>query len=549
MRARITVLLAVLLILALFLSACGEATTPAPEPTAPPEAEPTAPQAPPPTTEAAPEPTAEVPQIDRGGVLRIGAVNEFGDLDPAMVYYFGDTLPYEMVYEGLTRWDPDTLEPLPLLARSWEVSEDGLTYTFHLQEGVKWQNGEDFVADDVKYSVERIQNPELASPLANYISCVGSVEVVDDHTVVFHLNSAYSPLLSQLPYVVKIVNPDFVEAAGGHTQTTMMGTGPFMLDEWTPGEVLKLKSNPNYWRMGEDGQPLPYLDGIEVYPMPDDTARVEALLSNAIDFLVSVPDKDVETLETNADVELSPGWSTYWSFVGFSGKIEPFDDPRVRQAISWVIDRDAIAQALYNQVDPLYGGIIPDWHWAYDDLVVYDHTDVEKAKDLLAQAGYPEGFEVTIHACPEFPSEATMCEMTAAWLQEIGIDATIETHEWGIYVDNFVAGNYAMWCDGIIHSGDPDDAYYSSFHSNGVSNLWSYSNPEVDRLLDEARATSDPSVRKELYAQVDAILLEEVPCAFGILHNMKEAYWDYVEGYHHLGNNWWTGLMEIWMDQ
>jgi peptide/nickel transport system substrate-binding protein len=220
-RLRTVKQVSILVAFGLLLSACG---TPAAEPAAPPEAT-TPPEA---AATTAPEATpAPASEIKRGGVLKVGIEGDFTDLDPAHEETLIDQYAIDMVYEGLVRWDPVTLEPEPLLATSWEISDDGLTYTFYLQDGVKWHNGDDFVAEDVKYTVERIIDPDEGSVKQTYLESVESVEVVDDYTVVFHLSEPYAALVNTAPFVPKIQNRNFVEANDGHTPRTMMGTGPF----------------------------------------------------------------------------------------------------------------------------------------------------------------------------------------------------------------------------------------------------------------------------------------------------------------------------------
>lgn len=547
MRARIATLMSILMAVGLLLSACA---TPAATPTAPPEAitppEPTA------TTPPEPEdtPTLEVPKIKRGGVLKVGVEADFVMLDPAHNEAAIDSTPIDLVYESLVRWDPETLEPLPLLAKSWEISNDGLTYTFYLEEGVKWHNGDDFVAEDVKYSVERIQDPEEGSVRASYLSSIESVEVVDDYTVVFNLSEPYAPLLNYLPFTPKIQHQGFVEAEGGTTPRTMMGTGPFMFEEWIPDQVLRLEQNPDYWRLAEDGEALPYLDGIEFYPTADETARLDTFLAGVTDFMVLVPDKDVDTLEQNPDVVLAGPETLWFSSIWMHCQTPPWDDVRVRQAVSWAMDRDEIADVgLFGRVSPMYGGIMPDWHWAGNQLVVYDHRDVEKARELLEEAGYPDGFEATIAVGEPYPSEVTLAEMTASYLQDVGIDASVEIMEWGTFISDLIGGNLPIFSVGLALNGDPDEAYYQPFHSEGGFNVIGYSNSEVDRLLEEARQVSDPAERKDLYRQIEEILLEDVPHAFAIQHQEWEAYYPYVKDYVHMPNSRRETLMYVWLDQ
>lgn len=564
MRATVT-LLSVLLVMAMLLAGCGAATevvAPTQAPTSPPPEAPTAePTAlatgvPVPTEvpTVALEPTQSAPVIKRGGVLKIGFEADATDLDPATSSAAADTNIQDLVYEGLVKWNPETMELEPLLAKSWEISPDGLTYTFHLQEGVKWQNGDPFVAEDVKFSVDRILDPNLGSTRASVLSSIQSVEVVDELTVVFALKEPYAPLLSSAPWTPKIQQRKFVEENAGKTPRVMMGTGPFMLKEWVPDQVIHLVKNPNYWRSGADGEPLPYLDGLDLLISPDETARVADFLSGVSDMILSVPNKDVATLLENPSVVMAGPESMWYSGLFFNVSAPPFDNKLVRQAVSWAIDRKEIAEVgIFGQVDPIAGGPFPDWHWAGGGPQVYDHRDLEKAKVLLADAGYPGGSgfpEVTILAGAPYQDEITIAEMTAAYLQELGISAKAEPQEWGTLLDNLMNKRYTVialgWASAV---GDPDEVYQSQFHSAGAFNVSGLNDPELDKVLDQARSVSDVAERSRLYHEAEKILLDDVPQAFVILHREYQALQPFVTGFVHMPTANITTLAETWLDK
>jgi len=536
MRLRSYMVASVFMVVGLLLSACGPAATAPAAPTTPPEATP------------APEATAP-PAIKRGGVLKVVAPGEFQELDPAHNESQMDDIPIFLVYEALLRWDPQTLEPMPGLAKSWEISDDGLTYTFQLEEGVQWHNGGEVTAEDVKYSVDRILDPEEGAFKKGWIECVESVDAPDDYSVVLHLREPFSPLLSYLPWTPMIQNREFVAAAGGSTPRTMMGTGPFMFKEWVPGEVLRLERNANYWRMGEDGQPLPYLDGVEFYFNSDATARMAMLTAGEVDMTPIVQSQAVVQVRDDPQLALAGPSCIDYVALWMHTTTPPYDDWRVRQAIAWALDRDEIVSVgLLGVADPMYSALTPGWHWANTGYQVYDHRDVEKARELLAEAGYPDGFETTIYS-PTFDPYKTVAEMSVGYLAEIGIEAKVEVQEDGTLFDNFLNERLPIFTMGSTLSGDPDEAYYMNFHTGGAYNPLRYSNPEVDRLTEEARRTTDQNERMELYRQVEEIVLKECPQVFVGWSHCNEALQGYVKGYTHLANDMYMLLDTVWLDK
>ncbi|MEJ7837591.1 MAG: ABC transporter substrate-binding protein, partial [Thermomicrobiales bacterium] len=319
-----------------------------------------------------------------GGTLRVGLQADPAQLDPALTSLTAAWHVIEHVYEALLSYDAG-LNPVPQLAETYDISDDGTVYTFNLRQGVTWHNGRPFVAADVKYSVERILNPALDSPHSAAYASVATVEAPDDATVVFTLSTADASFLSKIMgNAGYIVAQEEVEANGDLNQV-MIGTGPFTFVDYTPNTEVNLIKNDAYWEAGK-----PYLDGIQFLIASDDTSRTTALTSGTVDFIEYAPVKDLPIFESDATLVVAGDQNTNIRYLGINVTREPLNIPEVRQAISMAIDRGPMIESAVFGAGTATASIFPPTYWAGGEYPVAAQ-DIEGAKALLATAGYADG--------------------------------------------------------------------------------------------------------------------------------------------------------------
>jgi peptide/nickel transport system substrate-binding protein len=469
----------------------------------------------------APRTSAASTQPGSCGQLIVGLVAEPVALDGAQVTDVNSARVIRRITESLIGFADEKAELVPLLAESWEISEDGREYTFKLRQGVKFHDGTPFNAEAVKFSLMRqIDEAHPANalgtyPFANfYFGSIESIEVVDDHTVKIIQKEPRASLPAALASAAAgIVSPTAVEQYGEDYPQQPVGTGPFKFNSWEPGVAVNLEANEDYW-----GEPT-NLEAVIFRPFTEDQTRLAALQTGEVNLIVDLPPDNVEGLESDPNIDVLKQPGIHFWYVGLNTQKPPLDDARVRQALAYAIDKEAITRDVLRGTGEVAKSMLNPGTWGFAEDVPAYERDVEKAKQLLAEAGYPDGFEITMWV-PEsgsgMQSPVMMATVVQANLADIGVQANLETFEWGTFLNNLRTGDQEVfvnsWMAGLP---DPDMTLYPFLHSsqwapNGPNRFF-YENSEVDRLLEEARMTSDQEERAELYRQVQKIALEEVP--------------------------------------
>lgn len=468
------------------------------------------------------EPSAGEPK--RGGILKAAFEANPDDLNPFTMTSLVSALVVEKVYDTLFVFNQE-LESTPNLCEKFEAPDE-TTYIFHLVEGVKFSNGDPLTAEDVKFSLECYKDPEIGG--AAWAQTIESVEVIDETTVQVNLSKPYAPLISYLSWMYyPIVSKKFYEENDGDLKMKTMGSGPFVLEEFVPDQVIKLSRNPHYWK-----DDLPYLDGIEWVIMPDDQARVAALRGNQvmgasfIDYQAAMP------FENDEQRRIYPYSALTHATTYINCSSGPLADARVRQALSYAIDREEILQSAALGHGRVTGYIpVPQAFWAVppEELPTYSHN-IEKAKELLAEAGYPDGFDVTLRVSPQYILDTATAQVLQQQLKAIGVNVQIEQLEWANLLEAWTNSDFEMLQILLLGLPDPDGYAWGRYHSESPSNYNKLSDPELDELMDTARSEVDVDKRQALYRDIQLKLDELVPNLFHFVYDVWLIYDKKVQG-------------------
>lgn len=468
-----------------------------------------------PESGAAPAATQAVSAPKVGGTLTIGATAGIPQLDPHVVTFANERLYFPGLYNGLTEYT-EAMEPVPCLAERWEVSEDVKTYTFYLRKGVKFHNGRELEAEDIKWNFERCLDEKLGSQLRQNVQEVQDIEVVDKYTVKMHLN-APSAILPMGAQELKIIAKESLD----NINKAPVGTGPYQFEDFIPDETLTLKRYDGYW----GGKP--YLDKVVITAIKDATAALTALKTGQWDFFRGVSVPDGASLKGDPNIVLIeppiPSSNMFWELDVTS---PPFNNRDARQALSYAVDRKAIVDGPnFGYGKPsFYNNFIAEDHWAFNpNLIRYDYN-LDKAKELFAKAGMGPDTKLTWWTLAgSWPEWVTIGEILSRSLSEIGIKMDIQQNEVGAWVEVFYPSG-KQFPNLVIPNGDTaalDPAYPLKFFASKRCEC-NYNDQRIDDALAVGKSTTDKEKRKAAYQEVQRIVNEEipviVPCSWVLLN-------------------------------
>jgi peptide/nickel transport system substrate-binding protein len=455
-----------------------------------------------------------------GGVLNAAINGEPDQLDPYSTTNYNSFQVLENVYDTLVEPD-DNLQMKPALAESWTTSDDGLTWTFKLRSGVTFSNGDPFTADDVVYSFNRIIDEKLNPSYR--LDSVKDVTKVDDATVRFELTRPTPSLLVAIGGYKALAIVDEQNVKDGTIKDKPVGTGPFTLDSWQRGQSIKLKANPKYWGGA------PKLSGVTFTFVSEPSTALANLQGGQVQWTDNIPPAQVDNLTSGDEpVVKSVPSQDYWYFA-LNDKKKPFDDPRVRQAFAWAIDRDAIAEAAkFGAATPNQTAIPKSSPWFYD-YAPY-RQDANKAKALLQQAGV-SNLEVDYMVTSAYPESITAAQVMKDQLSKAGITLNIRTEDFNTWLADESAGKFDAFMLSWIGNIDPDEFYYSQHFSKGANNYQKFADPSVDKLLGEARTEADEAKRKTLYDQAAKIIVDQASYIYLYNSNAVQGWSKDLSGY------------------
>ncbi len=452
-------------------------------------------------------------------------------LDPANVTDGESIKVTKNIYDTLIDYQDGNTELIPALAEDWESSKDGLVWTFHLRKDVKFHDGTSFNADAVVFNFNRWMDKDNAYhqgdfPYYGYMfggykgdegHVIKEAIAIDEHTVEIHLNFPQGPFLSNLampPFA--IASPAAIEKYGETLGEHPVGTGPFVFKEWVRNDKVVLEKNKDYWMKG-----YPILDQLIFKSIPDNSARFITMQSGEIDLMDGVNPDDVTLAKENPDLQVWLRPSMNVGYLAFNTEKAPFDNVKIRQALSMAVNKQALIDAFYNGLAEPAKNPLPPSLWGYNNDIVDYEYNLEKAKQLLAEAGYPDGFTTDFWYMPVprpyIPQGKKIAETMQSDFEKIGVTVNLVTEEWAPYLEKTGNGEHTMALLGWTgDNGDPDNFLYVLLDKDNAKgpdagNIAFYKNDELHELLIKAQQSGNIDERTKLYEKAQEIIHKDAP--------------------------------------
>lgn len=475
-------------------------------------------------------PTLPVRAGPAGTTFTIGVDQEVVGLDPNLVTSFSSFRRIDFLYNKLVRYN-DRLEIEGDLAESWEY-QDSRNVTFRLRRGVRFHDGAEMTSEDVKFTLERVLDPATRSPGRSFIDQVSAIDTPDRYTVRIRLALPLASLLSGLASAnLSIVQKAAVQRFG-NLQRNVAGTGPFMMAEWVPDNFMRLTKNPNYFRRG-----LPRMDTLIIRVIPDQASLLAGVRTRALDMATINQGPVITAARREPGLNVMQKSGINLRIFSFNTSRKPFDDPRVRYAFAWAIDRQAIVNTAEFGFAAVSGPIPAATPWATPVSRLPSYSpNLARARQLLSEAGYPQGFATRIVTSPTYEGGVAVAQVIQEQLRAIGITATLETIEWGTYINRWVARDFDTMIELRGGDPDPDRFLYRTFHSTGAVNNFLFRDKDIDLLLERGRVNVDPDRRKAVYAELEKALIEAAPAIFLYTPMETQVLQGYVRGFKIIGN-------------
>lgn len=461
------------------------------------------------------------------GTIRVALPAEGDTLDPTHMSLTTSFSIATNIYSGLVRYAPGTIELMPDLAESWEASDDGLTWTFHLRSDVSWHKGYgELTAQDVVDSFEHMRNPDSSSRWVSELSIVDDISAPDAQTVVFTLHRPSAAFLHTVSAFRQglIVNMQALADFGDEYGRNPVGTGAYEFVSWTPGVEVELRANPDH-HLG-----APEVETATFVVIPDENVRMLALQRGEVDIAMGLQNPEIYAQLLSVDgIESGEVTSSTVHGIGFNTRMAPFDDVRVRTALLHAIDRELIAETIWGGLaEAAYSDLAPPYLGHNPDVPRYEY-DPELAKELLAEAGYPDGFRTTLYWLSTHSTEL-LGAVRAMW-NSIGVSTELKMVDGGAWIAAMGTGEAPMILR-LTTRADPHQWYSTNFHSAafppGMNSMYY---DAVDELIDRGAMEADLEARASIYEEIQEHTMRDLPYLPLYWPKHAHPYWNYVEGW------------------